>query len=114
MLSLVCRCENNRVFLHRNLEMRPGFLGKWVEFITHEPDLTPEQLLERMLERQQKIKYSEFLEQEIAKGERLMKARQAAMMSKNNRVANDEESRPPKNEEEKNQILTDYQLAMLL
>jgi len=29
---LYCRAENNRFFLRKNIEMRPGFLAKWIEF----------------------------------------------------------------------------------
>jgi hypothetical protein len=32
MLALYCRAENNRFFLRHNIEMRPGFLAKWIEF----------------------------------------------------------------------------------
>ena len=32
MLALFCRAENNRKYLHHNIEMRPGYLGKWIEF----------------------------------------------------------------------------------
>lgn len=35
MLGLICRCENNRIYLTNNIEMRPGFQGKWIEFITY-------------------------------------------------------------------------------
>jgi hypothetical protein len=36
MLALYCRAENNRFYLKHNVEMRPGFLGKWIEFIVHD------------------------------------------------------------------------------
>ena len=39
ILALVCRCENNRVFLHHNIEMRPGYLGKFIEFHFHDEAL---------------------------------------------------------------------------
>jgi len=32
MLSVICRAENNRYYLRRGVEVRPGYLGKWVEF----------------------------------------------------------------------------------
>jgi hypothetical protein len=35
ILALYCRSENNRFYLSKNVEMRPGFLAKWVEFIIH-------------------------------------------------------------------------------
>lgn len=36
MLALVCRAENNRIYLKHQVEMRPGFLGKWIEFVLHD------------------------------------------------------------------------------
>ena len=33
LLSVYCRAENNRFYLRRGIEVRPGFLGKWIEFI---------------------------------------------------------------------------------
>jgi energy-coupling factor transporter transmembrane protein EcfT len=42
MLGLLCRSENNRLFLKCNIEMRPGFQGKWIEFTRHDKELTPE------------------------------------------------------------------------
>lgn len=32
MLSVVCRAENNRYYLHRGVEVRPGYLARWLEF----------------------------------------------------------------------------------
>lgn len=37
LLSVFCRSENNRYYLGRQVEMRPGFLAFWLEFITHRP-----------------------------------------------------------------------------
>jgi hypothetical protein len=68
MLGLICRSENNRVFLHHNVEVRPGYLGKWVEFLTYDDDMPIENILEMMRDRWHKIKYSEFLEQELERG----------------------------------------------
>ncbi len=51
MLALICRCETNRVYMHNNIEMRPGFMGKWVEFVTHDPDLDLTDIIEIMFER---------------------------------------------------------------
>lgn len=31
LLAVFCRAENNRHYLKLNLELRPGFLGKWIE-----------------------------------------------------------------------------------
>ncbi len=36
LLALFCRSENNRFYLSKNVEMRPGFLASWIEFIIHE------------------------------------------------------------------------------
>lgn len=33
LLSIFCRAENNRLYLRHGVEIRPGFLGKWIEFI---------------------------------------------------------------------------------
>lgn len=32
VLSVVCRAENNRYYLKRGVEVRPGYLARWVEF----------------------------------------------------------------------------------
>ena len=32
LLSVFCRAENNRLYLKHGVEVRPGFLGKWIEF----------------------------------------------------------------------------------
>ena len=32
MLAVVCRAENNRYYLRRGVEVRPGYLAKWLEF----------------------------------------------------------------------------------
>ena len=40
MLALNCRVENNIKFLPKNIEMRPGFLGRWIEFLIYpDPDV---------------------------------------------------------------------------
>lgn len=36
-LALFCRSENNRFYLERRVELRPGFLGKWLEIVIHSP-----------------------------------------------------------------------------
>ena len=33
LLAVFCRAENNRLYLRHGVENRPGFLGKWIEFI---------------------------------------------------------------------------------
>ena len=32
LLAVFCRAENNRFYLKNGVELRPGFLGKWIEF----------------------------------------------------------------------------------
>lgn len=32
LLAVFCRAENNRLYLKNGIELRPGFLGKWIEF----------------------------------------------------------------------------------
>ena len=32
MLAVVCRAENNRYYLRRGVEIRPGYLARWIEF----------------------------------------------------------------------------------
>ena len=32
VLAIVCRAENNRYYLKRGVECRPGYLGRWIEF----------------------------------------------------------------------------------
>ena len=32
MLAIVCRAENNRYYLKRGVELRPGYLARWIEF----------------------------------------------------------------------------------
>ena len=32
VLSVVCRAENNRYYLRRGVEVRPGYLARWIEF----------------------------------------------------------------------------------
>lgn len=51
MLALICRAENNRIYLSFNVEMRPGYLGKWIEFHTYEPTLSFEDILDHIHER---------------------------------------------------------------
>ena len=46
--------------------MRPGYLGKFIEFHFHDEALGWEDIIEVMKERWNRVKYSEFLEQELA------------------------------------------------
>jgi hypothetical protein len=32
VLAVVCRAENNRYYLRRGVEVRPGYLARWIEF----------------------------------------------------------------------------------
>ena len=32
LVSVLCRAENNKVYLKNGVEVRPGFLGSWIEF----------------------------------------------------------------------------------
>jgi len=47
--------------------MRPGYLGKWIEFICHDTNLTLEEIFDIMRARQDRIKYSEFLDELLAR-----------------------------------------------
>ena len=42
LLSIFCRAENNRLYLKHGVEVRPGFLGKWIEFTCLEANETDE------------------------------------------------------------------------
>jgi len=37
LLAVFCRAENNRHYLNLGLELRPGFLGKWIEISVVNP-----------------------------------------------------------------------------
>lgn len=39
VLAVVCRSENNRYYLQRGVEIRPGYLARWVEFSIIDPDI---------------------------------------------------------------------------
>ena len=39
MLAVVCRSENNRYYLSRGVEVRPGYLGRWLEFSVLDPEI---------------------------------------------------------------------------
>lgn len=42
LLSVFCRAENNRLYLKHGVEVRPGFLAKWIEFTCLDNDSTEE------------------------------------------------------------------------
>ena len=44
LLSVFCRAENNRLYLKHGVEMRPGFLAKWVEFTCLDNSTTDEMI----------------------------------------------------------------------
>ena len=37
-LAIYCRAVNNSFYLPRSLEIRPGYLAKWIEFLIHRID----------------------------------------------------------------------------
>mmetsp|Transcript_22960 Transcript_22960/g.17400 ORF Transcript_22960/g.17400 Transcript_22960/m.17400 type:complete len:98 (+) Transcript_22960:303-596(+) len=39
-LSIFCRAENNKLYLMKQVYLKPGFLGKWLEFCV--ADIDPE------------------------------------------------------------------------
>jgi hypothetical protein len=52
LLSVFCRAENNRLYLKQGVEVRPGFLGKWIEFTSlenNEVDSIVTQMRQRFL-----------------------------------------------------------------
>jgi hypothetical protein len=55
--------------------MRPGYLGKWVEFHTYDQDIPIENMLENFRERQQRVKYSEFFEKQMSQSAKAQRAR---------------------------------------
>ena len=65
MIGLICRAENNRLFLNYNVEMRPGYLGRWIEFTSHDVRKSNEEILIMMKDRWEKVKYSKFLEEQL-------------------------------------------------
>lgn len=42
LLAVFCRAENNRHYLNLGLELRPGFLGKWIEVSVVNPEGHPD------------------------------------------------------------------------
>ena len=52
LLAIYCRAENNRFYLRKGIEVRPGFLGKWIEFTileTRSVDEMVQQMRQRFL-----------------------------------------------------------------
>jgi len=50
LISVFCRAENNRLYLRRGVEVRPGFLGKWIEFTCVENE-NVDQMVHQMRQR---------------------------------------------------------------
>lgn len=42
LLSLFCRVENNRMYLKLGLEIRPGYLAKWIEILVVDQSKNPD------------------------------------------------------------------------
>mmetsp|Transcript_815 Transcript_815/g.1453 ORF Transcript_815/g.1453 Transcript_815/m.1453 type:complete len:503 (-) Transcript_815:742-2250(-) len=55
VLAVTCRAENNRHYLKRNIEVRPGYLASWIEFCVVDTDNGRKQVIEVVRERQFKI-----------------------------------------------------------
>jgi hypothetical protein len=52
VLAVVCRAENNRYYLRRGVEIRPGYLGRWIEFSSLDQNDERKDITEIMRERQ--------------------------------------------------------------
>ena len=50
LLAIYCRAENNRLYLRKGVEVRPGFLGKWIEFTCRE-EPSVEEMVQQMRQR---------------------------------------------------------------
>lgn len=48
LLAVYCRSENNRYYLKRGVEVRPGFLGKWIEFTAFKEGIQIEEIVQLM------------------------------------------------------------------
>lgn len=58
MLALFCRAESNRFYLpNASVQLRPGFLAKWIEFIIHKQQNNDgdDWLIERVLGRHKSL-----------------------------------------------------------
>ena len=42
LLAVFCRAENNRLYLKKGVELRPGYLGKWIEINIIDQDAHPD------------------------------------------------------------------------
>jgi len=42
LLAVFCRAENNRLYIKNRIEIRPGYLGKWLEVNIVNTGLDPE------------------------------------------------------------------------
>lgn len=55
MLAVVCRAENNRYYLRRGVEIRPGYLARWIQFSVLDQDDERKDITEVIRERQANI-----------------------------------------------------------
>jgi hypothetical protein len=119
LIGLYCRAENNKLYLPNNIELRPGYLGKWLEFHVHGADLPTDIILEGMKNRwQQKVKYSDFLRTQLARVKEKSKAKKPIPPScadnpfsdLHYHQSNDQLLRdvPVRNESHRHQILLDH------
>ena len=54
VLGVVCRAENNRYYLRRGVEVRPGYLARWVEFVVIDTEDGKKDALQVLRERHTK------------------------------------------------------------
>eukprot|EP00347_Sterkiella_histriomuscorum_P007568 403348417 len=122
MLAVYCRSENNRFFMRKNIEMRPGFLGRWIEFNIYNPK---EQQLEIYSEQAdhenpssdlKNVQDGPGLNQDVSSPEFLEKMRERWEKQKDMKQINLFAGRkqPPIPIKDIQQYKTDQQLAMLL
>jgi len=58
LLATICRAENNKFYLAREVRLRPGYLAKWVEFkIINKEQEERERLDRELVERLQKEEF---------------------------------------------------------
>lgn len=54
VLAVLCRAENNRHYLSRGVEVRPGYLARWIEFCVVEKNKKGKEVVSVIRERYQK------------------------------------------------------------
>jgi hypothetical protein len=79
---VILRAENNRLYLRRGVELRPGYLGKWIEVRVHQyrSDVEDENL--EMVDVEHHVERSNWIVQVIRERYPSLKV--------NEQVANDE------------------------